>query len=172
MKTQNRIFTMLLISVSLLLSACYNKTETTEVTPAQLELVWEQSIAPDSSQNFRNTIPTEMAQQLRQIGEYSSSVQISFSQQTAKAECKIRFSKEIKSTEVARLLPLLKSIFKEKAFRAIFHGEQQKHVTQVKYGVFGRTTSGTIHSYVAPSTKILAQSVPAESQLKPSVNSD
>lgn len=160
MKTNNKFFTLLLIGVSCLLSACYSKTETTEVVPAQLELVWEQSIANDSSQNFRNTIPKEMAQQLRQIGEYSSTVQISYSDQNSKAECKLRFLKEIKSTEMSRLMPVLKSIFKEKAFQVTFHGEQKKQVTRVNYGVFARENSMSMNSHVVASTKVPGQ-IPA-----------
>ena len=138
----------LLIGVSLILSACYHKTETTEVIPAQLELTWTESLPLDRSQNFRHTIPAEMAQQLRQIGEYSNSTNIIYQEKTAQVDYKIVFLKEIKSSEMARIAPLLNSIFNGKPFQVSFRGEQRKHVTRVGYGIFSRSRSESINSGV------------------------
>lgn len=152
MKTKYKVIALLLIGVPLILSASYHKNETTEVIPAQLELVWEQNLPIDSSQNLRNIIPVEMVQQLRQIGEYSSTTQISYRENAAKVECKIVFLKEMKSTEISRITPLLRSIFKEKPFQMTFRGEQRKYVTRVGYGIFSRTTSASINSNTMTAT--------------------
>lgn len=135
----NKTFAFIAFTAFVLIGGCHQKTDTTEVIPAQLELNWMQTVDNVNSQELKTTVPVEMAQQFAQIGEYRSSSQITYTNQTAKVEFKLVFMKEIQANEMQKLLPQIRSIFKEKAFQATFHGKQEKHVIQESYGLFPQT---------------------------------
>lgn len=144
-KSMNIILKSILLTVILSTIACHKKTETKEVTPAQLELNWTLSIDQANSQELQTSIPPDMARQFEQIGAYRASSQITYTNQKTEVEFKLVFINEIRVEDIHELLPKLKSTFKEKTFKATFHGRGEKHIIRENYGLFGYTE--TVKTY-------------------------
>lgn len=137
----NKSAALLSICACLLLTACHNRTETTETIPAQLELGWEQEFERLTLSKEQTTISPDLAQQLLKIGDFRSSSSITYAGNKTKTTFTLIFSKEITSDEMHTIIPLLKTIFKDKPFKVTFHGQQKKHIIRDRIGLFSHKES-------------------------------
>ncbi len=143
----NKIFVLICLAVCTSLSGCSNQTASVAVIPAHLELEWTQPLemnAPNTQSSgiapaIAPAIAPERAQRLKQIGDYQSSSAITYANNKAVVNFKLKFSKEIKSDERETLIPILKSIFEGQEFQARFHGQQTKQETHTSIGLFSQT---------------------------------
>lgn len=142
----NKAFALLLISAGFLLSGCYKTSEHTETIPAHLELEWEQIFDESKASSLKelSTIPPEMAQQLTKLGQYRSSSAITYTNLQAKVVYRLVFLNETKIDDMHRVVPLLKSIFKEKSFYITFRGKLEKHVKKDGFDFFAFSKTNTV----------------------------
>ncbi|MFA9274885.1 MAG: hypothetical protein ACEQSE_08425 [Candidatus Aquirickettsiella gammari] len=153
----HKAFALLLITACFSLSGCYKTSEYTETIPAQLELEWEQLFDQSKPRNFRElaTIPPEMEQQLAKLGPYRTTATINDTDLHAKVAYKLVFINEIKIDDKHRVMPLLKSIFKDKGFKVIFLSKEEKHVRKESFGIFTHSQTETVMTAKAQVTGTL-----------------